>query len=1252
MLSRFSIAILPTTSYSRLALRGVPSSAVFRATTTSTVSTLASTPRRFVSDTPLAKQDNAINFERLLALGPSLRAAVPPLCEEHRAGVTALPKNDEVVKKLSELWHALTDTEKEARDPVSNSLSFYLFETEAKTSTETYFTTQTACTPQDKCLERTRCSLLTRLTPSKKRAKVEKNPDEPRCPETAYQLFLKDRGFLRKGAEGLKEGGAAWQAAIEEETQVYHVQAEKLKDVYEEQMDAYLETHDVTQFKKNDAAKFKEAKKEVPREPKIRVDPFHDFDATTTTRAAGHAEAASNQLKVDAASFAEIIHGRFFDSAVPLPDDFLPNRESRIMVAEIDDVKNRDTPFRFTLDSLSPHQQTAFNYLSNLPTMNTASTRDPVANNTIRAIITGTQVDIEPRETAKAFLQLLDAYGMPFSVFDKEFAAAAARAAATAGVAADAFVVVDNVQVDEMDEDLEEDGEEMEEDGEEMEVVGDVEDDEVEEEMEFEEDGEEMEPVLPLEQHGFKSIRAEFRYNAIRLVSPIAWSLKLEGRGAHVRKFPVQCFATLNDLAISDLEALLLPMKKILATSTWNLFAKQGNILKPHYANLESSQNLNASVTRAAAAIDSWISNNAKKLKSFDRQFASCNRHHLSQDGTIIFPLIKSSEKHTMQAAYFPLDGGSNNRILGHFLESDGIVENLDATNEKLMVPLIRLNTKALGLMHGGQTTRAVTVPLMYNIHVTSSQNYLLRLIKPPPIVFPSEERNKFLNLTPSELTITLGEDNDFVVRMPLKTVHMSTDTQEVTERWIDGRRLPKKAPFVRAEKSVSEKSYDSVVGMLKDLFERRKGLWEQLHAAYARRNRDLQKNIKANLAPISITLTRLIGTIKEDIDPKYRRRIDDLIKKLKLSGGDEALHTFFLEKQGHFQSPRIWFQMPKDPVLSPFKSWFGLLRLLGFRTPALARWRHRNCRRDIVFRLLLDLSTRFGIGRTRLTSFNGCATILSTSLDMSFVRKTLFTPHGSDTKEACESAAVRKVVVEKRHLQDAVSYEYKAAMEEQERLDDILDTLRKDAMICPRDGSEPVRYSVLIARLYKKNKEFSDSVIRDAARWNSGLDLYGTSSFNAGNSNLKRSKSGKPGIPGGKGKSGGKAAGKAGAKSRSSRAGLQFPVGRIHRLLRKGNYAQRVGAGAPVYLAAVLEYLGAEILELAGNAARDNKKTRIIPRHLQLAIRNDEELNKLLGNVTIAQGGVLPNIQPSLLPKKSDEDGHTGGKGGASQEF
>ncbi|CAK8536117.1 unnamed protein product [Lathyrus sativus] len=106
---------------------------------------------------------------------------------------------------------------------------------------------------------------------------------------------------------------------------------------------------------------------------------------------------------------------------------------------------------------------------------------------------------------------------------------------------------------------------------------------------------------------------------------------------------------------------------------------------------------------------------------------------------------------------------------------------------------------------------------------------------------------------------------------------------------------------------------------------------------------------------------------------------------------------------------------------------------------------------------------------------------------------------------------------------------------------------------------------------------------------------------------------------------------------TRSVRAGLQFPVSRIGRFLKKGRYAQRVGTGAPVYLAAVLEYLAAEVLELAGNAARDNKKNRISPRHLLLAVRNDEELGKLLAGVTIAHGGVLPNINPVLLPKRSE---------------
>ncbi|XP_023819221.1 core histone macro-H2A.2 isoform X2 [Oryzias latipes] len=104
---------------------------------------------------------------------------------------------------------------------------------------------------------------------------------------------------------------------------------------------------------------------------------------------------------------------------------------------------------------------------------------------------------------------------------------------------------------------------------------------------------------------------------------------------------------------------------------------------------------------------------------------------------------------------------------------------------------------------------------------------------------------------------------------------------------------------------------------------------------------------------------------------------------------------------------------------------------------------------------------------------------------------------------------------------------------------------------------------------------------------------------------------------------------------SRSSRAGVIFPVGRMMRYLRTGTHKYRIGMGAPVYMAAVIEYLAAEILELAGNAARDNKKGRITPRHIKLAVANDEELNQLLRGVTISNGGVLPRIHPELLSKK-----------------
>uniref|UniRef100_A0A7S0ZT55 Histone H2A n=1 Tax=Noctiluca scintillans TaxID=2966 RepID=A0A7S0ZT55_NOCSC len=108
--------------------------------------------------------------------------------------------------------------------------------------------------------------------------------------------------------------------------------------------------------------------------------------------------------------------------------------------------------------------------------------------------------------------------------------------------------------------------------------------------------------------------------------------------------------------------------------------------------------------------------------------------------------------------------------------------------------------------------------------------------------------------------------------------------------------------------------------------------------------------------------------------------------------------------------------------------------------------------------------------------------------------------------------------------------------------------------------------------------------------------------------------------------------------RSRSARAGVQFPVCRVHRYLKKHvSKNMRVGGLSGVFAASVMEYLAAEVLELAGNAAKEHRTKRITPRHIMFAVRSDEELDCLI-KATVAGGGVMPHIDDSLLSKSAQQ--------------
>nr|CAD11893.1 histone H2A [Leishmania infantum] len=118
------------------------------------------------------------------------------------------------------------------------------------------------------------------------------------------------------------------------------------------------------------------------------------------------------------------------------------------------------------------------------------------------------------------------------------------------------------------------------------------------------------------------------------------------------------------------------------------------------------------------------------------------------------------------------------------------------------------------------------------------------------------------------------------------------------------------------------------------------------------------------------------------------------------------------------------------------------------------------------------------------------------------------------------------------------------------------------------------------------------------------------------------------------------KAARKSGSKS--AKCGLIFPVGRVGGMMRRGQYARRIGASGAVYLAAVLEYLTAELLELSVKAAAQSgkKRCRLNPRTVMLAARHDDDIGMLLKNVTLSHSGVVPSVSKAVAKKKGGKKG------------
>lgn len=105
---------------------------------------------------------------------------------------------------------------------------------------------------------------------------------------------------------------------------------------------------------------------------------------------------------------------------------------------------------------------------------------------------------------------------------------------------------------------------------------------------------------------------------------------------------------------------------------------------------------------------------------------------------------------------------------------------------------------------------------------------------------------------------------------------------------------------------------------------------------------------------------------------------------------------------------------------------------------------------------------------------------------------------------------------------------------------------------------------------------------------------------------------------------------------TQSAKVGLNMPVGRIGRFIRKGKYSEQVGASSAVALASIVDYLISEITDLAGSSAEAASKHRVTPKIIFSGLQKDPQLEELFIDSVIGNGGARETFRTALDKKKT----------------